>query len=255
MMLNRMLAVSALVLSIAAPAAAQGTQPAQNADVTGTWSMMFQTPQGAVPAQMIVRKDGDRLVGSISSDMGQAELEAAVKDKAFTIGFAMNGASGSFNVAMNGTIDGDAMKGTFDAGGTAGEFTGTREGKESKDLSTESKESSKEPAGAPKEPAVKADLTGAWDVQVATDSISASPTISIKQDGEKLTGTYTSAQYGDFPLTGTVKDDKFELNVPMAIEGNTLNVYLGGTIDKDTIKGNISYGDFASGTFTGTRKK
>ena len=251
MMVNRMLAASALVLTVAAPVAAQGTQPAPNADVTGTWSMMFQTSQGAVPAQMIVKKDGDRLVGSISSDMGQAELEAAVKEKAFTIGFAMNGAGGAFNVSMNGTIDGDAMKGTFDAGGTTGEFTGTREGKESKDLSKESKEPSKES----KDPAAKVDLTGTWNVQVATDSISASPTITIKQDGEKLTGTYTSAQYGNFPLTGTLKGDKFELNVPMAIEGNTLNVYLGGTIDKDSIKGNVSYGDFASGTFTGTRKK
>ena len=259
MMVNRMLAASALALAIAAPAAAQGTQPAQNADVTGTWSMMFQTAQGAIPAQMIIKKDGDRLVGSISSDMGQAELEAAVKEKAFTVGFAMNGSGGAFNVTLNGTLDGDAMKGTFDAGGTTGEFTGTREGKESKDLSKESKEPAKEPAKEPskesKEPAAKVDLTGTWDVQVATDSISASPTISIKQDGEKLTGTYTSAQYGNFPLTGTVKGDKFELNVAMAIEGNTLNVYLGGTIDKDSIKGNISYGDFASGTFTGARKK
>jgi hypothetical protein len=244
-----MLAAAALAVSIAVPVAGQqaaAPAPAQNVDPTGTWSMTFQAPQGPVPAQMIIKKDGDRFIGSIASDMGQAELEAAVKEKAVTVGFAMSGSSGDFNVVMNGTIDGDAIKGTFDAGGTTGEFTGTR-----------AKEETKEPAKPAKDtaPPAKTDMTGTWTLQVATETISASPTVNIKQDGEKLTGQYISAQYGAFPLTGSIKDDKFELNVPMNIEGNSLAVYFGGTIDKDSVKGTVAYGDFAQGTFTGTRKK
>ena len=252
MRFNRMLAVTALALAIAAPAVAQQAAPAaQNVDPTGTWSMTFQAPQGPVPAQMVIKKDGERFIGSIASDMGQAELEAAVKEKAITIGFAMSGSAGDFNVVMNGTIEADQIKGTFDAGGTTGEFTGTR-GKD------ETKEPAKEPAkeaGKDAAPAAKADMTGTWNLQIATETISASPTVSIKQDGEKLTGQYISAQYGAFPLTGSVKGDTFELNIAMTIEGNSLAVYFGGTIDKDSVKGTVSYGDFAQGTFTGARKK
>ena len=251
MRFNRMLAVTALTFAIVAPAAAQVPAPAApNVDPTGTWSMMFQAPQGPVAAQMIIKKDGDRFIGTIASEMGQAELEAAVKEKAITVGFAMSGSSGNFNVVLNGTIDGDSIKGTFDAGGTSGDFTGTRDSKDSKD----SKEASKEPA---KDAAAAAnvDMTGTWNLQVATDTISASPTLNIKQDGEKLTGQYISAQYGAFPLTGSIKGDKFELNIAMSIEGNSLSVYYGGTIDKDNVKGTVNYGDFAQGTFTGSRKK
>jgi len=236
----------ALALAVAAPAAAQ------NVDVTGTWSMMFNSAQGPVPAQMVLKKDGDRVVGSIASDMGEAALEAAVKDKAVTIGFSMqmpNG-GGTLNVTMNATVDGDAMKGTFDlgGGGGGGDFTGTREGTGSKDSPKQSQEPSKEPAA-------KVDVTGSWSVEVTTSTISASPTISLKQDGEKLTGQYVSAQYGSFPLTGTVKGDKIEFAFGMTIEGNSLTVSYAGTVDKDAMKGSVTYGDFAGGTFTASRKK
>ena len=59
--------------------------------------------------------------------------------------------------------------------------------------------------------------------------------MELKQDGDKITGQYHSQQYGQFPLTGTLKDGKIELTFVMAVEGNNINVRYSGTVDKDAI--------------------
>ena len=45
-------------------------------------------------------------------------------------------------------------------------------------------------------------VTGAWLFDVQTSAGSGTPTMTFKQDGEKLTGQY-SGQLGEAPLTGT----------------------------------------------------
>ena len=225
------LAVAMSLMAAALPAFAQDVDP------TGTWDLMFSSDQGQIAAQMVVTKQGTGYGGTITSDLGQGAIQAAVKGSALTVGFTMSMAGGGdLAVTLNATVTGDDIKGTYDAGGTgSGEFTGRR---------------------APKErmPATAVDVTGTWIVQVTTPDISATPTVVLKQDGEKLTGEYQSAQYGSFPLTGTVKDGKIEFGFTMNIEGNSITTSFSGTTEKDSLKGNVSYGDFAQGTFTATRK-
>jgi hypothetical protein len=144
---------------------------------------------------------------------------------------------GDLSVTMNATITGDAIKGEYDAENSgSGEFTGKRAPKEKKS-------------------GVAVDVTGTWLVQVTTPDISATPTIVLKQDGEKLTGEYQSAQYGTFPLEGTLKDGKIDFGFTMNIEGNSISTTFSGTAEKDALKGNVSYGDFAQGTFTAVKKQ
>ncbi|MFV8227053.1 hypothetical protein ACNKXV_13975, partial [Christiangramia aquimixticola] len=50
----------------------------------------------------------------------------------------------------------------------------------------------------------KIDLTGTWTVDVQTDMGSGNPTFVLKQEGEKITGTY-SGSLGDSQVTGTLK--------------------------------------------------
>ena len=47
-------------------------------------------------------------------------------------------------------------------------------------------------------------VTGEWLFNVQTDQGGGTPTLTFKQDGEKLTGKYTG-QLGSADLTGTVK--------------------------------------------------
>src|SRR5262245_20458314 len=53
--------------------------------------------------------------------------------------------------------------------------------------------------------AAKVDVTGAWTFTVESAAGSSTPAVTFKQEGEKLTGHYSSALLGEAELTGTVK--------------------------------------------------
>ena len=94
------------------------------------------------------------------------------------------------------------------------------------------------------------DLTGTWNAKVDLGDQKGTPTFTLKQDGEKLTGTYSGA-LGEAPLKGTVKGNK----VVWDFEASGAQVHYAGTTSADgaRIEGTVDYGGQASGTFTATR--
>jgi hypothetical protein len=247
-------AALALAIFLAASGAAQtpaATPAPATADVIGTWDMTVTTPQTAIPSQLKLRKDSDKIVGTISSQMGESNVQAEVKGKDLSVWFNFQGQNGPMAIELNGTVDGDSAKGAMVIGGqVGGEWVATRS-KESKDRSKDKKD----PAPAPSTPSSPS-LTGTYNVTVELPNMTANPTLVLKQDGEKLTGEYVSAQYGKFPLAGTIKGADVSFSFAMNVEGNGLNVTYTGTVDKDgAIKGSVAYGDMMSGTFTAAKKK
>jgi hypothetical protein len=97
----------------------------------------------------------------------------------------------------------------------------------------------------------KVDLTGNWVFTVTTDAGTGEPTVTLKQDGEKLTGHYSSQVLGDVDLTGTVKGQQ----ISFAFSTNGIDVKYTGTVEnKDALKGTVDLGGLASGTFTAKRQ-
>ena len=94
--------------------------------VAGNWTLTFQTPNGAREANAVMKVDGDKLVGTILSEAGEAKFEGTVKGNTFKISLDVQTPNGTFTIGINGEVDGDAMKGTMDFGQGTGEFTGTR---------------------------------------------------------------------------------------------------------------------------------
>ena len=247
------LLTAALVFSLAGGVSAQTPAPAAStaaADVTGTWNATFTTQNGEIPAQIKLAKTGAKITGTISSQMGESTLEAEQKDKAVSMWFSMQGQSGAIPIELSATLDGDTMKGSTSAAGSpAGEWVATR--------AKPDPAAAKAPEPAAAAPAsAAASLTGTWNVSLELPNISATPTMVLKQDGEKLTGEYVSQQYGKFPLTGTVKGSDVTISYAMNVEGTALNVSYAGKIDKDgKIAGSVNFGDMMNGTFTATRQK
>ena len=99
----------------------------------------------------------------------------------------------------------------------------------------------------------KTDVTGKWTFNVETGAGSGTPTMTFKQEGEKLTGRYTG-QLGEAPLTGTLKGNAIEFSFDISIEGNTVRIIYAGTVEKDSMKGTAKFGDFGEGAFTAKRK-
>jgi hypothetical protein len=100
--------------------------------------------------------------------------------------------------------------------------------------------------------ALAADISGAWEFAVETSQGSGSPSFEFKQDGEKLTGTYTG-MFGKAQVSGTVKGDQVEFTFGVSnIDGK---IRYKGTLEGATrMKGDVEFGDAAKGTFTAKKK-
>jgi len=99
------------------------------------------------------------------------------------------------------------------------------------------------------------DLTGKWLFNVQTDAGTGTPTVTLKQDGEKLTGHYSSQTLGEADLTGSVKGQDIKFSFNADVQGNALVVTYTGTIEsKDALKGSVDLGGLAQGTFTAKRQ-
>ena len=100
-----------------------------------------------------------------------------------------------------------------------------------------------------------ANVTGKWLFTVETSAGGGTPTVTLKQEGEKLTGHYSSAQLGEAELTGSVKGAAINFAFGTDVQGTHLDVTYSGTIDsKDSMKGKVNLGGLGEGTFTAKRQ-
>ena len=99
----------------------------------------------------------------------------------------------------------------------------------------------------------KLDVTGKWAFNVETAAGAGTPTMTFKQDGEKLTGHY-SGQLGESDLTGTVKgaDIAFTFNIDAG--GQAIKATYTGTAEKDAMKGKVVLEGLGDGSFTAKRQ-
>ena len=95
-----------------------------------------------------------------------------------------------------------------------------------------------------------ADISGTWQGEVKTDAGNGNPSFVLKQEGEKITGTY-SGQLGEAKLTGTIKGDE----VTFSFDAQVTVVYV-AKVDPSGKKmsGTVDLGGQASGTFTAEKK-
>ena len=97
-------------------------------------------------------------------------------------------------------------------------------------------------------------LTGKWLFAVETSAGGGTPTITLKQDGDKLTGHYTG-QLGESDLTGTVKGQEVTFTFCVEVQGTALVcTYAGNIENKDSLKGTVKIAPLGDGTFTATRQ-
>jgi hypothetical protein len=100
----------------------------------------------------------------------------------------------------------------------------------------------------------KVDVTGKWTFAVETAAGSGTPTMTFKQDGEKLTGHY-SGQLGEAELTGTVKGQAISFAFSGDAQGTKVDAEYAGTIDgKDALKGKVTLVGLGEGTCTAKRQ-
>ena len=96
-------------------------------------------------------------------------------------------------------------------------------------------------------------VTGNWKLTIETPNGPGTPSLVLKQEGEKLTGTY-KGRFGESPLEGTIKGNEIKFTVKVNAQGNELEIEYAGTVEGDTMKGKGKFGEFGEGTFSGKKE-
>jgi hypothetical protein len=99
-----------------------------------------------------------------------------------------------------------------------------------------------------------ADVTGTWEMEVKSQEGTAHPTITLRQEGEKVTGTY-QGKIGESALEGTVRGSDIRFAVNLKFQDVSYTVTYTGTVSGDHMEGATRFGDAGSGTWSAKRKK
>jgi len=99
-----------------------------------------------------------------------------------------------------------------------------------------------------------AKVEGKWSASLQLESINSSPSLTFKQEGEKLTGSY-QGYYGTSPLEGQVKENEIAFTVTMTIEGAKISGYFTGKVDGDSMGGAVEFEGAGSGKWNAVRAK
>lgn len=95
-------------------------------------------------------------------------------------------------------------------------------------------------------------VDGTWNVTTNTPMGAQKGTLTLATDGDKLTGTISGAQGATDIQSGAVDGNdvswKLDITSPMP-----MTLEFSGSVDGDSISGNVKLGAFGNATFEGTR--
>jgi hypothetical protein len=124
-MLRRLAFTLAILLSLAGPVAAQDKpqekpkdppKEAAAVDVSGTWDIAVETPQGTMALASTFKQEGEKLTGTQSSQMGDNTLEGTVKGADIAFAIVVNMQGQDLTISYTGKVDGDTMSGAIEFG-------------------------------------------------------------------------------------------------------------------------------------------
>lgn len=92
-------------------------------------------------------------------------------------------------------------------------------------------------------------------MEVTTETGTTTPSMTLEQAGDKLTGHYSSATLGEADITGTVNGNQVTISFSASLQGQEIPVTYVGTVDANGLMtGTIDLaGGLATGTFTARR--
>jgi hypothetical protein len=105
-------------------------------------------------------------------------------------------------------------------------------------------------------PAAPVNVAGKWQVAMELSIGTSNPVLTLKQDGDKITGTY-AGRYGESKLTGKLGTDRqLQFQVALEAEGQSAAMYFAGEVAADgqmITKGTVQIDGLGEGTWVAKR--
>jgi hypothetical protein len=253
--MKRLFSLSLITILLAAAAFASARQ--DSASVAGSWDITIDSPQGKRTLVLVIKQEGDKLAGTMKSPRGERPLDS-VTVKGGEITFVMTAQVQGQDMVMTykGKVDKGTMSGDADFGGFA---TGTWSAVPHKEEAASSAAPTTSPAPATSSAPATApasSITGVWEFTVELESGgTGSPMFTLKQEGEKVTGTY-KGQLGEAPVTGMMKGTDVKLSYKIKPQEREVEAtYTGKVTGSDSMAGTVTFSNPELGTGKWTAKK
>jgi hypothetical protein len=223
---------------------------AQSPNVVGSWDITIESPQGTRNTLLIIKQDGDKLAGMMKSPRGERPLNSVtLKGNDITLTMTINAQGQELVVTYKGKVEKDKMSGEADFGGFATGAWSAVPHKEDAAAAAPATAPATTTGGASAD-----NITGVWNFNVETPAGTGTPVFTLKQEGEKVTGTY-KGQLGEAPVNGTVKGNDVMLMIKVSPQGEEITVtYTGKITSKDAMSGKATFGSLGEGNWTAKKK-
>ena len=100
----------------------------------------------------------------------------------------------------------------------------------------------------------KIDVTGIWDMTVESPQGALEVVATLKQEGEKLTGTQAS-QMGEVALEGTVVGNEIKYTINIDAGGQQMTIVFAGKVEGDAMNGVFDFGGMGTAAWSAKRRK
>ena len=231
--------VSAFCLITTPLSAKENVDP--TTDPAGTWHWVQDYGQGAVENWLVLKVDGDKLMGNYASSENQHPItEGKVKDGKFSFKLELTNEDNGkpISVQCDGRVSGQELKATS-AVTYKGETT-TFDWK----------------AARTAEPS---DVVGTWALKLEAEGREFTPRLVVKLKDETLSAQYVTGEYGTFDAKEiSLKKGKLLFTVQAESGQGKLDLKYEGLLSGNEIKGQLNYDvGSASGKaeFSGKRTK
>ena len=231
------------------------------ATASGTWTLNVTlggsgNERQEMSGTVTLQQQGDRLTGSLQGQLGSGTIGGGTltgSDINFTVPITLPApASQTTDAIFAGTISGNEMRGTVQVVGRGpGTFTATRAGGTPAGGGA-APQGGTQPPGGGTQPAAAGALTGTWSITTTAGSQTIPGTLSLQQQGTRLTGS-VETPFGTADISdGSATGNSFRVSATLNIEGQSTSVTFEGTFGGNQMNGTVTSAR-GSFPFSGTR--
>lgn len=223
-------------------------------DISGTWLVSLDTPQGKMEFETTLKQDGEKLTGQLKAPTGAVDFTGTFAKNALNILYSVKVQGQSLDIRMTGSAAGEGLSGTVDLGGLIqAPWTAKRKA----DTAAASVRGAAAPAPAtngagPAAPATSGSVAGKWNLTVQLGPNTLALSATLQQEGEAVTGSIQTP-FGALPATGTMVGTALVLQFTAPMPQGPLPVVMNGQLGPAGLAGKSMIAGLGESDWSGTR--
>lgn len=224
---------------------------AAQTDLSGTWLVSLETPQGKMELETTLKQDGEKLSGQLTSPMGAVDFTGTYEKNALSILYSVPIQGQVIDIRMTGSAEGETLSGMVDLGGLMqAPWTARRKPAAAASTAAAAAPALATNGGAPS--GAPGSVTGKWNLTVQMGANALALTATLTQEGEAVTGSIQTP-FGALPATGTMVGSALTLQFTAPMPQGPMNVTMNGQLGPNGLSGKSTIAGVGESDWSATR--